>query len=300
MSAASTPAARDIPTIGPAPAGCELYAVIGNPIAHSKSPVIHTRFAEQTGERIEYRRLLSPLDGFVETVRAFVAAGGRGLNVTVPFKLEAHALADRLSPRAAAAGAVNPLRFDGDGISGDNTDGVGLVSDIEKNLGVSLNGARILLLGAGGAARGAMLPMLERGPRTLTIVNRTAPKAHALVEQFARSAQEAGCALTGGAPATIEPLPYDVIVNATAGSLTAEVPECDERAFGPGTLAYDMMYGAQPTVFMRHAQALGARVCDGLGMLVEQAAESFWVWRGVRPASAPVLAELRSLLGLSA
>jgi shikimate dehydrogenase len=300
MSAPSTPAASGIPTIAPAPAGCELYAVIGNPIAHSKSPVIHTRFAEQTGERIEYRRLLAPLDGFVETVRAFVAAGGRGLNVTVPFKLEAHALADRLSPRAAAAGAVNTLRFDGDGIYGDNTDGVGLVSDIEKNLGVSLNGARILLLGSGGAARGAVLPMLERGPRTLTIVNRTAPKAHALVEQFAQSAQEAGCALTGGAPATIEPLAYDVIVNATAGSLTAEMPECNENAFGPGTLAYDMMYGAQPTVFMRHAQALGARVCDGLGMLVEQAAESFWVWRGVRPASAPVLAELRSLLGLSA
>ncbi|PMS23238.1 shikimate dehydrogenase [Trinickia dabaoshanensis] len=297
MSAANDQPRRGVPEpIAPAQAGCELYAVIGNPIAHSKSPIIHARFAEQTGERIEYRRLLAPVDGFNETVRAFVAAGGRGLNVTVPFKLEAYALADRLSPRAAAAGAVNTLRFDRDGIYGENTDGVGLVADIETNLQVSLSGASILLLGAGGAARGAVLPMLERGPCRLTIVNRTAEKAEALVEQFAEAAREAGCALSGGAPAAAEPVPYDVIVNATAGSLTAEVPECDGRAFGAGTLAYDMMYGAQPTVFMRHAQALGARISDGLGMLVEQAAESFWVWRGVRPASAPVLAELRALL----
>lgn len=292
--------APDVAKIAPAQPGRDLYAVIGNPIAHSKSPAIHTRFGEQTGERIEYRRLLAPVDGFVDTVRVFVAAGGRGLNVTVPFKLEAYALAERLSPRASAAGAVNTLRFDADGIYGDNTDGVGLVSDIEANLHVDLNGARILLLGAGGAARGAILPMLERGPRSLTIVNRTAEKAHTLVEQFAQAAQEAGCALTGGAPSVVEPTPYDVIVNATAGSLTAQVPECDEKAFGANTLAYDMMYGAQPTVFMRHAQALGARISDGLGMLVEQAAESFWVWRGVRPASAAVLAELRSLLGASA
>ena len=297
MSAANDQPRRGLSdAIAPAQPGCELYAVIGNPIAHSKSPIIHARFAEQTGERIEYRRLLAPVDGFDETVRAFVAADGRGLNVTVPFKLEAYALADRLSPRAAAAGAVNTLRFDRDGIYGENTDGVGLVADIETNLQVSLSGASILLLGAGGAARGAVLPMLERGPRRLTIVNRTAEKAEALVEQFAEAAREAGCALTGGAPAAAEPMPYDVIVNATAGSLTAEVPECDSRAFGAGTLAYDMMYGAQPTVFMRHAQALGARISDGLGMLVEQAAESFWVWRGVRPASAPVLAELRALM----
>lgn len=299
MSGATEQGARDMLQIAPAQPGRDLYAVIGNPIAHSKSPTIHTRFAEQTGECIEYRRLLAPVDGFVDTVRAFAAAGGRGLSVTVPFKLDAFALADRCSPRASAAGAVNTLRFDADGIYGDNTDGVGLVGDIETNLDVSLNGARILLLGAGGAARGAVLPMLERGPRLLTIVNRTARKAELLVEQFAQAAQEAGCALTGGAPAAVEPMPYDVIVNATAGSLTAEVPECDERAFGSGTLAYDMMYGAQPTVFMRHAQALGARISDGLGMLVEQAAESFWVWRGVHPAAAPVLAELRALLGAS-
>lgn len=173
----------------------ERYAVIGNPVAHSKSPYIHAQFAAATGEPVEYDRLLAPLDGFVEHVRAFRAAGGRGLNVTVPFKLEAHALANRLSPRAAAAGAVNTLRFDEDGIFGDNTDGFGLVRDIEVNLGVSLKGARVLLLGAGGAARGVVLPMLERQPAEITIVNRTAQKAHALIEQFEGAARESGCHL---------------------------------------------------------------------------------------------------------
>lgn len=278
------------------PSQADRYAVIGNPVAHSKSPFIHARFAAQTGEPVAYDRLLAPLDGFVATVRAFMASGGRGLNVTVPFKLEAYALADTHSARAAAAGAVNTLRFDADGIYGDNTDGVGLVRDIETNLGVALKGARVLVLGAGGAARGVVLPLLERGPRGLAIVNRTASKAEGLVAQFGAAAYEAGCTLTGGGPDAVEPYPYDVIVNATAGSLDAALPDCDDRAFGTATLAYDMMYGAEPTVFMRHAQSLGARSADGLGMLVEQAAESFYVWRGVRPDSAPVLAELRAQL----
>jgi shikimate dehydrogenase len=278
------------------------YAVIGNPIEHSKSPFIHARFAEQTGEPVEYGRVLAPVDAFVPQVRAFIEAGGRGMNVTVPFKLDAHALADTLSPRAVAAGAVNTLRFEAGRIYGDNTDGFGLVQDIEVNLGVSLQGARVLLLGAGGAARGVVLPMLERGPHSLAIVNRTAAKAEGLVAQFAQFAQfaqatrDAGCRLTGGGPQTVEPAAYDVIVNATAGSLSDALPECDNRAFGPQTLAYDMMYGAQPTVFMQHAQAFGARAADGLGMLVEQAAESFYVWRGVRPDGAPVLAALREML----
>jgi shikimate dehydrogenase len=283
-----------------APTHGDRYAVIGNPIAHSKSPFIHARFAEQTGEPVEYGTLLAPLDGFVDAVRAFVAAGGRGLNVTVPFKLEAHAFADTLSPRAAAAGAVNTLRFDAGGVFGDNTDGVGLVRDIEQNLGANLKGARVLLLGAGGAARGVVLPMLERGPRALAIVNRTAAKADALVEQFAAAAAQAGCELSGGGARAVGAHRYDVIVNATAGSLDAALPECDDRAFGRGTLAYDMMYGAQPTVFMRHAETLGARAADGLGMLVEQAAESFHIWRGVRPDGAPVLAALRALLAAPA
>lgn len=276
------------------------YAVIGNPVAHSKSPIIHARFAEQTGEAIDYQRRLAPLDGFVASVREFIAEGGRGLNVTVPFKLEAHALADTLSPRAAAAGAVNTLRFDADGIYGDNTDGVGLVRDIEHNLGVTLSGARILLLGAGGAARGAVLPLIAAGPVSLTIVNRTAAKAEVLAGQFTQAAHDAGCALAGGAPDLVAQDAYDVIINATAGSLDASLPECDPAAFGKNTLAYDMMYGAEPTVFMLHAASLGARTADGLGMLVEQAAESFFVWRGVRPESAPVLAELRAMLSAPA
>lgn len=272
------------------------YAVIGNPVGHSKSPFIHGRFAAQTGEPIEYGPLLAPVDAFVPHVRAFIEAGGRGMNVTVPFKLDAHAFADTLSPRAAAAGAVNTLKFDASGVYGDNTDGFGLVRDIEVNLGVPLKGARILLLGAGGAARGVVLPMLERAPHTLTIVNRTAAKADALVDQFAQAARDAACHLSGGSARAIEAGAYDVIVNATAGSLDASLPECDDRAFGSGTLAYDMMYGAHPTVFMEHARKFGARAADGLGMLVEQAAESFYVWRGVRPDGAPVLAELRALL----
>jgi shikimate dehydrogenase len=286
--------------IAPAATGWDLYAVIGNPVEHSKSPFIHARFAEETGERVDYRRLAAPVDRFAETVRALMAAGGRGANVTVPFKLEAHALADRLSERAAAAGAVNTLRFDDDGVFGDNTDGIGLVRDIEVNLGLSLQGARVLLLGAGGAARGVVLPMLERAPAAVTIVNRTAAKAQALVDQFAQAARAAGCALAGGGPDMVEPRSYDIIVNATAGSLDAALPECDARAFGSATLAYDMMYGAKPTVFMKHAQSLGARAADGLGMLVEQAAESFYVWRGVRPDSARVLAGLRAALAAQA
>ncbi|KAF1029921.1 MAG: Shikimate dehydrogenase (NADP(+)) [Burkholderia plantarii] len=276
------------------------YAVFGNPIAHSKSPFIHARFAEQTGEPIDYTHRLAPIDGFEASVREFIAAGGRGGNVTVPFKLEAHALADTLSPRAAAAGAVNTLRFEADGsIYGENTDGIGLVRDIEQNLRVSLAGARVLLLGAGGAARGVVLPMLDRAPLSITIVNRTASKAEALAGQFAQAARDAGCALSGGGAAIIESRPYDVMVNATAGSLEAALPECDDAAFGAGTLAYDMMYGAHPTVFMQHASALGARAADGLGMLVEQAAESFLLWRGVRPDGAPVLKALRDALAAS-
>ncbi|KVT61962.1 shikimate dehydrogenase [Burkholderia ubonensis] len=276
--------------------GPDRYVVFGNPVAHSKSPFIHAQFAAQTGEPVVYAHRLAPVDGFEPAVRAFIAEGGRGANVTVPFKLDAHALADTLSPRAAAAGAVNTLRFDADGIFGDNTDGVGLVRDIETNRGVRLAGARILLLGAGGAARGVVLPMLERAPLSITIVNRTASKAEALVGQFTQAAHDAGCTLAGGGPDTVRAEPYDVIVNATAGSLDAALPECNPAAFGPDTLAYDMMYGAQPTVFMQHAASLGARAADGLGMLVEQAAESFFIWRGVRPDSAPVLAALRQAL----
>jgi len=280
---------------------CDSYAVIGNPIAHSQSPFIHACFAEQTGEAIEYVHRLASLDGFVASVRAFIAAGGRGLNVTVPFKLEAHAFASTLSERATAAGAVNTLRFDGSDVFGDNTDGVGLVRDLKTNRRIQVAGARVLLLGAGGAARGVMLPLLECGLSSLTVVNRTARNAEILIRQFAPAAREMGCLLTGGnAQAVAGTGCYDVVINATAGSLDTSLPVCDAAAFGPETFAYDLMYGAQPTVFMQHAAALGARTADGLGMLVEQAAESFYVWRGVYPDSAPVLARLRERLSMSA
>lgn len=268
----------------------DIYAVIGNPIAHSKSPEIHARFAAQTGQDIDYRRLLAPLDDFAGTVAAFIAAGGKGANVTVPFKLEAFALATRLTPRAQAAGAVNTLKFDGDAILGDNTDGVGLVADIVRNAGVALAGRRILLLGAGGAARGVILPLLQQAPAELVIANRTAAKALALAQEFAAQGPILACDFADLAG------PFDIVINATAASLAAALPPIPARVFSPACFAYDMMYGKEPTVFMRFAAQHGATVRDGLGMLVEQAAESFLLWRGVRPATAPVLAQLRSQL----
>lgn len=268
----------------------DIYAVIGNPIAHSKSPEIHARFAGQTGQDIDYRRLLAPLDDFAGTVAAFIAAGGKGANVTVPFKLEAFALATRLTPRAQAAGAVNTLKFDGDAILGDNTDGVGLVADIVRNTGVALAGRRILLLGAGGAARGAILPLLQQAPAELVIANRTAAKALALAQEFAAQGLILACDFADLAG------PFDIVINATAASLAAALPPIPACVFNAACFAYDMMYGKEPTVFMRFAAQHGATVRDGLGMLVEQAAESFLLWRGVRPATAPVLAQLRSQL----
>ena len=267
------------------------YAVIGNPIAHSKSPEIHARFAQQTGEDIGYERLLAPLDGFAQTVADFMQAGGLGANVTVPFKLEAYALATELSVRAQAAGAVNTLRFRGDVIYGDNTDGVGLVTDIVRNAGMALHGRRLLLLGAGGAARGVLLPLLDQQPAEIVIANRTLDKAHLLVQEFSAPhgvlRASAFDALDGA---------FDVVINATSASLEQALPPVPAACFGAATLAYDMMYSREATPFMRLAASHGAAARDGLGMLVEQAAESFFVWRGVRPDTAPVHAALRALL----
>lgn len=266
------------------------YAVIGNPIAHSKSPEIHAQFAARTGQDMSYERLLAPLDGFAASVQAFIAQGGKGANVTVPFKLEAYALATQLSDRAQAAGAVNTLRFDGGQILGDNTDGVGLVADIVRNAGVSVRGKRVLLLGAGGAARGVILPLLLEHPAQLVIANRTAARAAALAQQFAVHGNIVAsdfAALDGQ---------FDLIINATSASLAAELPPISGTLFGRAALAYDMMYGKLPTVFMQFAAAQGASVRDGLGMLVEQAAEAFLVWRGVRPDTAPVFAAFRATL----
>lgn len=268
------------------------YAVIGNPISQSKSPAIHAAFARQTGQHLTYEALLAPLDGFADAVARFRDEGGRGMNVTVPFKLEAFALAGTHSPRARAAGAVNTLAFGPDGVHGDNTDGVGLVRDLMHNLGCRLAGSRILLLGAGGAARGVMLPLLGEQPASLTLANRGADKAEALVRTFRE--QAGSIPLDACGFAALAGREFDVVINATAASLANEAPPLPSGVYAPGALAYDMMYRRGDTPFIAVARRDGAaRVADGLGMLVEQAAESFLLWRGVRPQTAPVLADLR-------
>jgi shikimate dehydrogenase len=271
------------------------YAVIGHPVAHSKSPRIHAAFARQSGQVMEYDALLAPLEGFRATVDAFRDAGGRGANVTVPFKLEAHALARRLTARARLAGAVNTLAFDGDDIVGDNTDGAGLARDLAVNLGCEIRGRRVLLLGAGGAARGVLLPLIDARPAALTLANRSEHKARELCELFREhAARGGGVALAAGGFAELAGREFDLVINATSASLAAETPDVPEGIYAAGALAYDMMYGADETAFLVAARAAGAaRLADGLGMLVEQAAESFALWRGVRPDTAPVLAELR-------
>lgn len=274
------------------------YAVAGNPIEHSQSPFIHAAFARQTGHAIDYGRLLCPLDGFAATLRRFAAddsAGPvRGCNVTVPFKFEAFELAARHTPRATLAQAANTLRFDAEGWLADNTDGIGLVRDIERNAGVPLAGARVLLIGAGGAAAGALGPLLEAAPAELVVANRTLAKAQALVERHRAVAGRTELTARGPADCGRD---FDVVVNATASSLQgAEIP-VDAHVLGAGALALDMMYGPAAQGFIGWAQAHGARGRDGLGMLVEQAAEAFALWRGVQPDTAPVLTALRERLG---
>jgi shikimate dehydrogenase len=267
------------------------YAVIGNPVAHSKSPEIHARFAAQSGQPMRYERLLAPLDGFVATVRQFMQEGGHGANVTVPFKLEACRMATTLTERARLAGAVNTLSFNAGQIAGDNTDGVGLVRDILDNAAISLKGKRILLAGAGGAARGVLLPLLSEQPASLVIANRTVLRAIELVAAFS----EVDAAQGRLAASDFDRLDghFDVVINATSASLDARLPPIPAALLGSGTFACDMMYGAHDTPFLQLARRQGAVVRDGLGMLVEQAAESFWIWRGVRPDTAPVYAALR-------
>ncbi|MFP4077333.1 MAG: shikimate dehydrogenase [Halochromatium sp.] len=319
------------------------YAVIGNPIAHSKSPSIHAAFATQTGEPIEYGRILGDPNDFAGDVRRFVAEGGRGLNVTVPFKTAAFELLDDLSARAHAAGAVNTLIVrDGGLLRGDNTDGIGLLRDLTDNHGLALAGKRVLLLGAGGAARGVVQPLLEARPAELLIANRTASKAEALAALghdhavSARNQQwtcetkpDAIAALTPGSLADVRPQAspkpnrdqdqdqdqraerptrvsgcgldalqgrrFDLIINATSTGLDGQVPSIPDDCLAEGGWVYDLLYADAPTPFCRWGQARGAaRVLDGLGMLVEQAAESFWLWRGIRPETAPVITQLRN------
>jgi shikimate dehydrogenase len=266
------------------------YAVMGNPIAHSKSPRIHTLFAAQFGHDIDYRAILVEPGRFTQAVAEFLAEGGKGLNVTVPFKEEAWALVATRSARAQRAGAVNTLRLDPSGSHyGDNTDGVGLVRDLKSNQGCQLAGGRLLLLGAGGAARGVIGPLLDEQPARLVIANRTPGKAVELARAFHAIGPVEGCGLDELAGRS-----FDIIINATAAGLLGEVPALPPGVVQTNSWCYDMMYADEPTAFMRWAQALGAeRTLDGLGMLVEQAAEAFFLWRGVRPATEPVIQALR-------
>jgi shikimate dehydrogenase len=266
------------------------YAVIGNPIEHSKSPQIHSAFAKQTGELIMYTRLLGSLDNFARDVRRFMEAGGRGLNVTVPFKQQAWQLADELSDQAQIAGAVNTLSLlENNRLHGDNTDGIGLIRDLHNNHGFEFSGRRILLLGAGGAVRGVVRPLLEQQPNQVVIANRTAAKAYTLAQGLLTYGQVAGCGLD-----ELVGMQFDLIINGTAAGLEGETPQIPDNILAPGGWCYDMLYAKQATAFQlwgRQHQA--ARSLDGLGMLVEQAAESFRLWRGMLPATAPVIQMLR-------
>jgi len=266
------------------------YAVMGNPVAHSKSPAIHKLFAHQLGHSIEYSAILAEPGGFRDAVEQFRAAGGKGLNVTVPFKPDAFRLADYLSDRAKLAEAVNTLKFEPDGrVFGDNTDGAGIVHDIEINLDIPLRDKRILLLGAGGAVRGVLDPILRHHPKVIVLANRTVAKAKDLVRAFSVHGK-----IEASSFEDLKGKHFDIVINGTSASLKGEVPPLPVTIFARGALAYDMMYGDRPTPFMEWAMLHNAdKVVDGLGMLVEQAAESYFVWRGVRPETKSVIAALR-------
>ena len=273
----------------------DLYCVMGHPVAHSRSPWIHQRFAALTGQAMDYERQLVPLDGFAQAVQHFAQAGGRGCNVTVPFKHEAAQCADSCSPRVHLAGAANTLVLAQGRIHADNTDGLGLVADITRNAGVPLAGRDVLLVGAGGAGAGVLGPLLEQGPRSLVVANRTLARAQALVQsQLEPSALQKTKLLALDLQGLEHD--FDLIINATASSLEGAGVPVPAQVLRPGCLAYDMMYGPAAQGFLHWATQHGAQARDGLGMLVEQAAEAFALWRGVRPPAAQVLAELRALL----
>ena len=266
----------------------DFYAVIGNPIAHSKSPIIHHAFAELTHQDIQYERVLAPLDDFAATVHGMIAHGFKGANVTVPFKLEAYAMANQLTERAQDAGAVNTLVFTSQGILGDNTDGVGLVRDITENIGVAIKGKRVLLIGAGGASEGVLHPLLAAQPELLIITNRTLDKAINMVKRVEARGEMLYVSIDAYAFDDLAGQQFDIVINATSAGLTDSQLPLPASIFAPGALAYDMMYG-RVTPFMAFAHQYGASVFDGLGMLIEQAAEAFYIWRGVRPDTAPVI-----------
>lgn len=264
------------------------YALFGRPLGHSKSPLIHSSFAAQTGQEISYELIEAPVDGFADELLHFRDGGGKGANVTMPFKFEALALATRPMPRAAAAGTANCLKFEGGEILGENFDGVGLINDIQRNLSFSIEGKRVLLMGAGGAARGTVLPLHDAGPASVTVVNRTVSKALAIQADFAQTRQ-----MTVAQYGALGEEPFDLVLNATSASMTDELPPIPAQAFGPGCIAYDVVYGKGMTPFLQLAQSAGAaKTADGRGMLVEQAAEAFTWWRGVRPHTADVMEAL--------
>ena len=273
----------------------DLYCVMGHPVAHSRSPWIHQRFAALTDQALDYERQLVALDGFAQAVQQFAQAGGRGCNVTVPFKHEAAQCADSCSPRVHLAGAANTLVLAQGRIHADNTDGLGLVADITRNAGVPLAGRDVLLVGAGGAGAGVLGPLLEQGPRSLVVANRTLARAQALVQSHLALAALQKTKLLALDLQGLEH-DFDLIINATASSLEGAGVPVPAQVLRPGCLAYDMMYGPAAQGFLHWATQHGAQARDGLGMLVEQAAEAFALWRGVRPPAAQVLAELRALL----
>ncbi len=262
------------------------YAVIGNPVAHSKSPQIHAAFAKQTGQDISYEAILAPLDEFEVTVRRLIDDGYKGVNVTVPFKLQAFLMSDTLSPLAQSADAANTLVLNRKNIQGHNTDGIGLINDIRKNLGIALQSKRVLILGAGGAAEGVFQPILEEKPALLVVANRTLDKAQKMVNKAPNKAN--ACTFEA-----LQNQQFDIVINATSTGLSDTALPIPSSIFAKNCLAYDMMYGHE-TPFMAQARVTGAQVADGLGMLVEQAAEAFYIWRGVRPQTAQVIAMLRS------
>jgi shikimate dehydrogenase len=264
------------------------YAVVGNPIAQSKSPIIHTLFASATGESMSYERVLAPVDGFAQTIDRLRHEGFQGVNVTAPFKIEAFASATKRLDGAAQAGAANALRFDGIDVIAENFDGVGLVRDVQTNLLCSLANKRVLILGAGGATRGALQPIIATRPASVVIVNRDLDKARKLVNDVATTSGVEVCTYESMADTT-----FDVVFNATSASLFADCPAVPASAFSDCDLAYDLTYGKGMTPFLQRAKADGARrVADGVGMLVEQAAEAFFWWRGVRPDTREAIAAI--------
>lgn len=271
------------------------YAVIGHPIAHSKSPLIHEAFAQQTGQALTYKRVLAPLDGFRATVEHLIQVGYRGVNVTVPFKFEAFALCTQRTERATLAGAVNTLSFEAGAIVGDNTDGAGLVNDIVRNHQTPIRGKDVLIVGAGGAAEGVLFPLLHEHPRSLCVVNRTAEKAEKMIEKAHSMASALGITLQAGGFDAAEGQAFDLVINATSTGLSEQALPLPSGLCRPASLAYEMMYGTS-TPFTRYAEQEGCQhILDGVGMLVEQAAEAFTIWRGVRPDTRAIMAQLRNM-----